>query len=110
MEAKAPVWLHGGVSDGVCVLRSDLLWSRAREEVEIENATNGVVFEVLTGCGSIIDLDVHSIGVEKKNAMRSVATSVVKVDRVVPVQIGSLSMLAQWEEVGSQSDAPEGIV
>lgn len=61
MKAEAPVRHHNGLSDNFRVLLSsfDRCWSR--DEIEVEDATNGVILKVLPV--RIVDLDIHSCNI-----------------------------------------------
>lgn len=43
MEAKAPIWRAGGQADHLAVLFDDALRVWAREEIQVERATDGAV-------------------------------------------------------------------
>ena len=69
------------------VLSGDISWRRSSNEVEVQDTSNDVVLEVLTT--SVVNEDVHAIGVQQENTMRSVA-SVVEVDGVRSVEVLAL--------------------
>ncbi len=53
------------------------------QEIEVGDATKGVVLRVLAvGCG-VVDLDVHAVGVQEEDAMSAQVATVVEVDRVL---------------------------
>ena len=96
MEAKSPIRHHGRRADNLAVLLSDFHGTRSGEEVEVDDATKRVVLEVLPSFSSIVDLKIHSIAVEEEHAVRFVIChAMLKVDRMVSVQIGSW-----WNLVG----------
>ena len=91
MKTERPVWHLSRKSDDVCVLTGNLrrVALAAGEEVEVEHATNDVVLERRARTLSVVDLDVHTVGVSEEHAMCASRT-VLEVDRVVPVQVRAL--------------------
>lgn len=48
--------------------------SRSSNKVEVEYATNGVVLEILVARSVLVNQDIHSIGVEEQDTMRTCRT------------------------------------
>lgn len=69
------------------VLSGDISWGGTSNEVEVQDTPDDVVLEVLTT--SVVNVDVHSVGVQQKDAVSSVA-SVVKVNGVRSVKVLAL--------------------
>lgn len=69
------------------VLRRDISWGRSSNEVEVQDTPDDVVLEVLTI--SVVNVDVHTVGVQQEDTVGSVA-SVVKVDGVRSVEVLAL--------------------
>ena len=88
MEPKAPIWHHGGLADDVAVLPSDVNWPGTSKEVEVDDPSNNVVFEVLSR-GIAVDIKVHTIAVQHENPVSlTAARAVLEVDWVVSVEVG----------------------
>ena len=83
---KTPVRHHGRKAGESGVLRCDFLRSRTSKEVEIKNTTKGVVLEVLSVFGRVVDLDVHAGTGEEEDAVGAGFAAVLEVDWVVAVQ------------------------
>ena len=94
MEAKSKVWHHGGQTDNLCILFRDLGRCRSSQEIEIDNPTDRVVFQVLTSFLGVVDFDVHTIAVEKKYTVRTVSSTVVKIDWMVAIEV-----CAFWDRI-----------
>lgn len=89
MKSKAPIWHHDGLANDVAVLPSDINWARASQDVEIDDPSNHVVFEVLPS-GIAVDVKIHTIAVQHENAVSfASALSVLEINRVVSVEVGS---------------------
>jgi hypothetical protein len=73
------------------VLSCNISWGGSSNEVEVQDTPDDVVLEVLAT--SVVNVDVHSVGVQQEDTMGSVA-SVVIVDGVSSVEI-----LALWSPV-----------
>jgi hypothetical protein len=57
------------------------------QEVEIKDTAQNVVFQV---CAiSIIDLHIHSIGIEQENAVSAITSTVIVVHRMIAIEIRS---------------------
>lgn len=92
---KGPVGLHRRQTHNFRVLLSHILGCRASQEIEIQNTSNGVVLQVLASIISLINLDIHAVGVQEEDAVCTIVTTVVHVDRVITIQIRIL-----WDTVG----------
>ena len=89
MEPKAPIRHHRGLADDVAVLPSDVDRARASKDVEVDDSSDHVVFEILPG-GIAVDVEVHPVAVQHENPMSlSIVLTVLEVDWVVPVEVGS---------------------
>lgn len=87
MIPKAPVRHHRTVPNHLCVLLRHLQRRRSCKEVEIKHTAQNVVFQVRAV--SIVDLHIHSIGIEQENAMSAVTSAVIVVDRMIAIKIRS---------------------
>ena len=88
MEPKAPIWSHGRVTRDLVVLLRDLDGGGSLEEPEVEDTAEGVVLEVLVFAVSVVDFDVHAVGVEQEDAV-SAGLALFDVDGVRSVKIRS---------------------
>jgi hypothetical protein len=79
MEAEAPVWAHQRELSNLGILCGDIARRWPCDEVKVEDTSDDVVLEVLATF--VVDVDVHSVGVEQENSVGRVA-AVVKVDWV----------------------------
>ena len=87
METKAPIWHHGGLANDVAVLPSDVNWTRTGKDVEVDNTSNHVVFEILPR-RITVDIEIHTIAVQHKDTVSlAAATAMLEVDRVIAVEI-----------------------
>ncbi len=100
--SKPPVGRHQRGLRDFCILDSDIARGRTGNEVEVEDAADDVVLEVLAAL--VVDVDVHSIRVEEEHSVRAVLP-VVKVDRMSTVQV-----LALWCPVGIPGVDCAGVV
>jgi hypothetical protein len=87
MESKSPVWHHGRETGKGRILYSHVLGAGTRQEIEINNATEGIVLKEFAV--RVIDLDIHTLGAGKEHTMGTVLTSVIKVNGVGAVEVGS---------------------
>jgi hypothetical protein len=87
MGAESPVWHHGRFSRESRVLHRNVLWSGTSKEVQIHNASESIILEVCTI--RIINLDIHALRCGQKHAVCALRTSVVQIDRVRAVKVGS---------------------
>lgn len=87
MKTEAPVRDERGQTGDLGVLLGDLDGAWASQEVEIEDATEGVVLQVLPRLLGIVDEDVHAVRVEEEDPVRA-PVAVLVVDGVVAVQVG----------------------
>lgn len=85
--AQSPVGLHGGGSGDGAVLLDGFDGGLAGEEVEVEDAAEGVVLEVLGALGVLVDHDVHAVRVYEEHAVGA-RRAVVQVEGVRAVQVG----------------------
>lgn len=89
MEPEAPIWHHGGLADDVAVLPSNVDWARASKDVEIDDPSDHVVFEILPR-GIAANVEIHTIAVQHEDPMGLTgALAVLEVDGVVSVEVGS---------------------
>ena len=88
MESKGPIGDLGGSADDFCVLARHLhgIRSAASKEIEVDNSSDGIVFEGCSGSG-LVDLHIHAIGIEEEHAVRTGGT-MLDVDGVASVQVG----------------------
>lgn len=84
---KSPITLHGRKANDFSILSTGLLGRRPGQEVEVENATNDVILEVLLAIVGFVELDIHAIGVQQEDGMRTRLAAVVVVHRMGPVQV-----------------------
>ena len=84
---KSPVALHGWEANNLRVLSADILGSRSSKEIEVKNTAKGVVFEILLAVAGLVELHVHSVGVQKEHSVCSLVTTVVVVDRMATIQV-----------------------
>ena len=89
MESKSPVRHQSGISYRLCNLHRCLLRIRPGHEVEVEDAAEGSVLEVLTLVVHV-DVDFHPVRAKEVHRMCSIGPAMVKVDIVRAVEIGSL--------------------
>lgn len=94
VEAQTPVRLHGRQANNLCILLGYLNWTGSGDEIEIQDSADGVVFQILTGLGSIVDHDVHSVGVEKEDAVGA-RQPVLKVHGMMTIEVGAV-----WNPIG----------
>nr|GFD50495.1 hypothetical protein [Tanacetum cinerariifolium] len=66
---------------------SDLLRRRTSQKVQVDDTSNSVVFEELAIC--VVDFDVHALRAGEEDAVSAVLTTVVEVDGMSSIQIGS---------------------
>jgi hypothetical protein len=118
VETETPVWHHCGLADYLGVLPSSLNRCGTRDEVQIDDTAESVVFQELAF--GIIDLDIHTwhgmsvivkmagvdlianavatsrtIAVQQEHRMCSIVTTVIVVDWVSSVKVGSF-----WNSIG----------
>ena len=93
MEPEGPVGnLCGGANDlGILAGHFDRIRGTASQEVEVNHSADDVILERRSRSAGIrlVDLYVHSVGIEKKHAMRAGGT-MLEVDGVVPIQIRTI--------------------
>ena len=87
VETKTPIRHHGRQSNNLRVLLARLDWCRAVEEVEVENASQYIVLQILSILLRVVDFDFDSIGVEEKYAMSAIFGPGLVIDRMVTIQI-----------------------
>ena len=63
----------------------DTLRSRTSQEVKVKNASKDVVLEVLLTFGSLVDHNIHTVGVGEEDTMAVSRCAVVEVDWMVTV-------------------------
>ena len=89
MESKAPVRHHSGLPDDVAVLPSDVDGARTSKDVEIDDPSDHVVFEILP-CGIAVDVEIHTIAIQHEDTVSLTgALAVLEVDRVVSIEVRS---------------------
>ena len=89
MESEGPIGnLCWGADDfGVLARHFDRIRGAASQEVEVDHSSDDVILERRSrSTGILVDLYIHSVGVEKEHAMRTSGT-MVEVDGVVPIQV-----------------------
>jgi len=86
VEPEAPVGDHGRSPDDVSVLPGDVVRGGPRQEVEVQDAAERVVFEKLPVVVGTVDNDVHTVRVQKEDAVRA-RRSMLVVDGVRAVEI-----------------------
>ena len=88
VKPKGPIGdLCGSADDlGVLARHLDRIRGAARQKVEVDHSSDDVVLECGRGVSSLVDLYVHSVGVEKEHAMRA-GGSMLEIDGVVSVQV-----------------------
>jgi len=89
MEPEGPIGnLCRGPDDlGILARHFDRIRGTASQEVEVDHSSDDVVLKRSSGSARIlVDLDVHSVRVEKEHAVRTRGT-MVKVDGVVSIQV-----------------------
>ena len=90
MEAQTPVGHHNRQANDLTVLLSNVDRAWTSQEIEIDNATECIIFQILSCRGGIVDLDVHTVAVEEKDAMRFVGClSVFKIYWMVSIKVRS---------------------
>ena len=87
MKPKSSIWNIGRETNNARDLLRYLNWRRTCNKIEIENTTNGIVFEILTL--SIIDFDFNTIRVEKYHAMCTILTTVINIRWMSTVEVAS---------------------
>ena len=89
METETPVWDFSRLTDDFGVLLGHLggLGFMSSKEVEIQDTANDVIFQRSSVC--VVDFDVHTIRIGKEDTM-STGSTVLEIDRVVAVQVGSV--------------------
>jgi hypothetical protein len=112
VETETPVWHHCGLADYLGVLPSSLNRCGTRDEVQIDDTAESVVFQELAF--GIIDLDIHTwheisvivkiagvdliasavavprtIAIQQEHRMCSIVATVIVVDRVSSIEVGS---------------------
>lgn len=93
VETEGPIGdLCGSTDDlGVLARYFDRIRGTAGQEIEVDHSSNDVVLERCSRSAVIlVDLDIHSVRVEKEDAMGAGGT-VLEVDGVVSVQVGVIS-------------------
>jgi hypothetical protein len=90
MEAKRPVRVHGGVPNDIRVLLRHFRRLLASQEVQVDDAADRVVFQILCARWILVHENLHGVAVEQEDAMRSLVATVVKVDWVSAVEVGLL--------------------
>lgn len=80
--------MHGGGADNFTVLTNYLRGAGSCQEVKVENTTENVVFEVLSGLFGVVDHDIHAVRVEEEDGVRT-ALALLEVNRVRAVKIRS---------------------
>ena len=87
MEPKAPIWHHGGLADDIAVLLGDVNWAWTGKDVEVDNTTDHVVFEILPR-GVAVDIEIHTIAVQHEDTMSlAAAAAMLEVDWMIPVEV-----------------------
>ena len=81
--------MHGRQTHHLRILLRYRNWCRPSQEIEIQDSSKSVVLQVLMPAIRVVDLDIHAVGVQEKNTV-STRNPVLKVHRVVPVEIGSI--------------------
>ena len=69
MESQSSIGNGHRQTSNFSVLLGNFNWRRSSQEVEIENTTNGVVFQVLLAVGILVNEDIHTVGVEEEDSM-----------------------------------------
>ena len=87
MEPKAPIWHHGGLANDIAVLLSDVNWAWTGKDVEIDNTSDHIVFEILPR-GIAVDIEIHTIAVQHEDTMSlAAAAAMLEVDWMIPIEI-----------------------
>ena len=92
MESKGPIRdLRGGADDlGVLAGHLDRVIGAAGQEIEVDHTSDDVVLERCGGsAGILVNLYVHSVRVEKEDAMGTGGT-MLEIDGVVSVQVRAI--------------------
>ena len=119
MEPKAPVWHHGRLANNLAVLLSDVNWAWTGKDVEVDNTSDHIVFEILPR-GIAVDIEIHTIAVQHEDTMSlAAAAAMLEVNRMIPVEVSPwrdqvriprpqrASIVSSWapERVGILSEA-----
>ena len=89
VKSEGPIRDFCGSADNLGVLARylDGIGGASRQKVEVNHSSDDVVLE---GCsrsvGSLVDLYVHPVGIEKEHSMRASRT-MVEIDGVISVQV-----------------------
>ena len=87
MEPKAPIWHHGGLADDLTVLLSDVDWAWTSKDVEVDDTSDQIVFEILPR-GVAVDIEIHTIAVQHEDTMSlTAAAAMLEVNWMIPVKI-----------------------
>ena len=92
VESERPIGdLCGGADDlGVLAGHLDRIRGATSQEVEVDHSSNDVVLERCSGgAGILVNLYVHSIRIEKEDAMGTGGT-MLEIDGVVSVQVRAI--------------------
>lgn len=89
VEAKTPVGHHGRDLGDLGVLLGNLDRAGAGHEIEVKDASKGVILEVLTGAAVLVNDDVDAVGVEEQDTVTA-TLAVLVVDRVVAIKVRSV--------------------
>lgn len=85
MEPKAPIWHHGRLADDLAVLLSDVNWAWTGKDVEVDNTSDHVVFEILPRVIAV-DIEIHTIAVQHEDTMSLLAAAaMLEVNWMIPV-------------------------
>ena len=88
VESKAPIWHHGGLAYDIAVLPSDVDWAWTGKDVEVDNTSDHIVFEILPR-GIAVDIEIHTIAVQHENTMGlAAAAAMLEVNWMIPVEVG----------------------
>jgi hypothetical protein len=87
MESETPVGHHSRETGKSRILYGHILGTGTGQEIKVNNTTKGIVLEELAV--RVVNLNIHTLRTSKKDAMSTVFTSVVKVDGVGAVEVGS---------------------
>ena len=107
MKSEGPIGDLCGSANDLGILARHLGWigDTASQKVEVDDSSDDVVLE---GCGGgvsgLVDLDIHSVRVEKEDTMRT-GGSMLDIDGVVSVQVGGVG-----DTVGISGPESAGIV
>jgi hypothetical protein len=89
LRPLTPVWHLSRQSDYFSVLHSNFGRRWSSHKVEINDASDGVILEILTSFCSVVDLDVHAVAVQEEDTMCTICTTMIKIHWVISVQIAA---------------------